>query len=118
MHYPSPQNPCIVSVKANGEKATALTEREWLPSVYSGAPVPVSHSWRIPTLEADASCLPSGEKAISYSRSSAPKKQAGIRHHAQALSANVNNNNNKLLHPQYYTIFLQTKAHISLKPQE
>jgi len=38
--------------------------------------------------------------------SSAPKKQAGMRHHAQALSANVNNNNNKLLHPQYYTIFL------------
>ena len=43
--------------------------------------------------------------------SSAPKKQAGMRHRTQASSANVNSNNNKLLHPQYYTVFLQTKAY-------
>jgi transposase len=45
------------------EKATALTEDEWSSSVCSAAPVAASHSLTILSPDAEASCLPSGEKA-------------------------------------------------------
>ena len=49
----------------SGQKATALTDSEWLGSVLRQDPVPVSQSRTVLSCDADATSWPSGEKAIA-----------------------------------------------------
>jgi hypothetical protein len=52
-----------VSSLPSGEKATALIEPKWPPSVCGAAPELAAHSLTVQSLEADASSLLSSEKA-------------------------------------------------------
>jgi hypothetical protein len=57
-----------LSVRRNwpsGEKATAVTWKEWPSSVLQHDPVTASHSRTVLSLDADATSWPSGEKATA-----------------------------------------------------
>jgi hypothetical protein len=49
----------------SGEKATALTSKEWPSSVLRHVPVAASHSRTVLSRDADATSCPSGEKATA-----------------------------------------------------
>src|SRR5438132_5811022 len=65
------------NVKPSAEKATACTGLPWLSSRRACCPVAVSHRMTWPSLPADASNWPSGEKATDQTRSLCPVNTRG-----------------------------------------
>src|SRR4051812_29714199 len=57
----------------SGEKATALTQREWPRSVFSRPPVVASHNLTVQSREPDAIHWPSGEKATALTQREWPR---------------------------------------------